>query len=65
MKRFAVILLTLSLGFVACAHDHALSRGDIAAMQTDSPAISPWSGPVPNEEIEEARPPVRSVADVK
>jgi len=54
MKRFAPILLALSLGFAACAHDHALSRGDLAAMQNDSPAISPWSGPVPNEVIEEA-----------
>jgi hypothetical protein len=47
------ILLALSLTFVACAHDHALTRGDVAAMQNDSPAISPWSGPVPNETIEQ------------
>ncbi len=51
--RFATILLALSLGFAACAHDHALTRDDVAAMQNDSPAISPWSGPVPNEAIEE------------
>ena len=53
MNRFATILLTLSLGFAACAHDHALTRGDVAAMQNDSPAISPWSGPVPNETSEQ------------
>jgi len=53
MKRFAAILLALSLGFAACAHDHALSRDEVAAMQNDSPAISPWSGPVPNEAIEQ------------
>ncbi len=65
MKRFAAILLASSLGFAACAHDHALSRADVAAMQTDSPAISPWSGPVPNEAIEEAPPPVRGAGDVR
>jgi hypothetical protein len=53
MNRFATILLALSLGFAACAHDHALTRGDLAAMQNDSPAISPWSGPVPNETSEQ------------
>jgi hypothetical protein len=53
MKRFATILLVLSLGLAACAHDHALTRGDVAAMQNDSPAISPWSGPVPNETSEQ------------
>jgi hypothetical protein len=49
------ILLALSLTLAACAHDHALTRADVAAMQNDSPAISPWSGPVPNEASEEAR----------
>jgi hypothetical protein len=53
MNRFATILLALSLGFAACAHDHELTRGDLAAMQNDSPAISPWSGPVPNETSEQ------------
>lgn len=48
------LLLALSLGFAACAHDHALTRADVAAMQNDSPAISPWSGPVPNETSEQA-----------
>jgi hypothetical protein len=65
MKIFVPILLALSVGFAACAHDHALSRGDLAAMQIDSPAISPWSGPVPNEIIEEAPPPARAAGDVK
>ena len=65
LKRFGAILLASSLGFAACAHDHALSRGDVAAMQNDSPAISPWSGPVPNEVIEEAPPPVRAAGEVK
>jgi len=65
MKRFAPILLALSLGFAACAHDHALSRGDLAAMQNDSPAISPWSGPVPNEVIEEAPFQEEGAGDVK
>jgi len=41
MKRFAAILLASSLGFASQRSDHALSRGDVAAMQTDSPAISP------------------------
>jgi hypothetical protein len=50
------ILLALSMVFAAaCAHDHALTRADMAAMRNDSPAISPWSGPVPNETSEEAR----------
>jgi hypothetical protein len=53
MNRFATILLSLSLGLAACAQDHALTRGDVAAMQNDSPAISPWSGPVPNETSEQ------------
>jgi len=48
------ILLVLSLAFAACAHDHALTRDDLAAMQNDSPAISPWSGPVSNETSEVA-----------
>ncbi len=65
MKRFAPILLALSLGFAACAHDHALSRGDLAAMQNDSPAISPWSGPVPNEAMEEAPSQEEGAGDVR
>ena len=31
MKRYATILLALSLGFAACAHDHALERHEVAA----------------------------------
>jgi hypothetical protein len=49
--RVAAVLLLASLGLSACAHDHALDRADIAAMKNDTPAISPWSGPVPNEVI--------------
>ncbi len=51
MSRLTAVLLALSPGFAACAHDHALDRGDVGAMQNDSPAISPWSGPVSNEAI--------------
>jgi hypothetical protein len=48
MNRFA-ILLALTLGLAACAHDHVFDRRDVAAMQNDSPAISPWPGLVPGE----------------
>jgi hypothetical protein len=46
MNRMAAILILLSLGFAACAHDHALERSEVAAMKNDTPAISPWLGPV-------------------
>jgi hypothetical protein len=55
MTRLAAILLALSPGVAACAHDHALDRGDVGAMQHDSPAISPWPGPVSNEAIQPDR----------
>jgi hypothetical protein len=42
MIRASAILL---LGGVACAHDHALDRRYVGAMQNASPAISPWTGP--------------------
>ena len=51
MSRFKAVLITLSLGLAACAHDHALGRRDIAAMKNDSPAISPWAGSIPGDEI--------------
>jgi hypothetical protein len=50
--RVAALLLLVSMGLSACAHDHALDRQDIAAMQNDSPAISPWLGPAPDEVIQ-------------
>jgi hypothetical protein len=65
MNRIAAILITLSLAFAACAHDHALGRRDVAAMQNDSPAISPWLGPVPNDGIEEDRLYSRGPGDEK
>jgi hypothetical protein len=55
MRRLAVaaLLLLSSLGYVACAHDHALDRHDVARMQNDSPAISPWSTPIPSDPVEQ------------
>jgi hypothetical protein len=41
------MVILLSLGLAACAHDHAFARSDVAAMRNNSPAISPWSEPVP------------------
>ena len=35
----------LFLGIAACAHDHALNRGEVGAMKNDSPVTSPWYGP--------------------
>jgi hypothetical protein len=43
MTRLAAILFLCA---AACAHDHALDRGEVGAMKNASPAISPWSGPV-------------------
>ena len=57
MSRLTAVLLALSPGFAACAHDHALGRSDVAAMQNDSPAISPWVGPVSNEMGEDPQGP--------
>jgi hypothetical protein len=45
MKRAAAVLL---IAVAACAHDHALDRGQIRAVENSSPAISPWPGPVEN-----------------
>ena len=42
MSRLAAILF---LGVAACAHDHALNRGEVGAMKNDSPVTSPWYGP--------------------
>ena len=55
MRRlaFAALLLLSSLGYAACAHDHALDRHDVAQMQNDSPAISPWSTPIPSDPVEQ------------
>ncbi len=47
MSRLAAMVILLSLGLAACAHDHAFARSDVAAMRNNSPAISPWSEPVP------------------
>ena len=43
MSRVAAISFLFA---AACAHDHALNRGEVGAMKNASPAISPWSGPV-------------------
>jgi hypothetical protein len=51
MSRLAPVSLVLSLGLAACAHDHALDRGDVGGMKNDSPAISPWSGPIHSDPI--------------
>jgi hypothetical protein len=53
MNRFAILLLVSSLGFAACAHDHALDRHDLVEMQNDSPAISVWSAPISNDVIDQ------------
>ena len=48
MIRVAAMLFlaaTLFLGVAACAHDHALDRRAVRAMENASPAISPWIGP--------------------
>jgi hypothetical protein len=42
MGRVAAIFLLLAAG---CAHDRALDRREVAAMENASPAISPWAGP--------------------
>jgi hypothetical protein len=55
MSRIAGILMLLSLGLAACAHDHAFDRHDVAAMKNDSPAISPWAAPVPEGAVEQDR----------
>jgi hypothetical protein len=39
--RVAAALLLL--GAAACAHDRALDRRQVSAMQNASPAISPWA----------------------
>jgi hypothetical protein len=54
MSRFIAILLASSLSFAACAHDHAVGRREVAAIQNDSPAISPWPWPLPNDAIQES-----------
>jgi hypothetical protein len=63
MKRFALVAVMLSLGFAACAHDHGLERQEVETMQNDSPAISPWTGPIPNEAIQQDRLYVRGFGD--
>jgi hypothetical protein len=57
MKRLAAIVMMLSLGLAACAHDHAFARSDVAAMRNNSPAISPWSEPVPGDALQSTRGP--------
>jgi hypothetical protein len=59
MNRIVAILMFLSLGAAACAHNPALDRGDVAAMRNDGPAISPWSEPIPGESMMEDRIPAR------
>ncbi len=51
MSHIATIMLVLSLGVAACAHDPGYGRRDVAAMQNDGPVLSPWYGPVPNDAI--------------
>jgi hypothetical protein len=51
MRRYATILLALSLGSAACLHDRGAERRDVAEMQNDGPVVSPWYGPVPNDTI--------------
>jgi hypothetical protein len=53
MKRFTVLVLLSFLGFAACAHDHALDRRDVVAMENDSAAISVWSTPIADDPIEQ------------
>jgi hypothetical protein len=55
MSRSAALLMLLSLGFVACAHNQALGRGSVAASQYNSPAISPWPWSLPNDPAQQAR----------
>jgi hypothetical protein len=43
VRSVAAILL---LGAAACAHDHALDRRQVRAMENTTPVISPWPGPV-------------------
>ena len=43
MRRLLAAILFL--GIAACAHDHALNRGEVGAMKNDSPVTSPWYGP--------------------
>jgi hypothetical protein len=50
-------VMILSLGLAACAHDHAFARSDVAAMRNNSPAISPWSEPVPGDALQSTRGP--------
>jgi hypothetical protein len=61
MSRIAAILL---LGAAACAHDHALDRGDVGEMKNASPAISPWPGPIADPVAAgSADAPARAVVD--
>ena len=61
MTRFAAISFMFA---AACAHDHALDRGQVGAMKNASPAISPWAGPAADPVGEEsADAPVVAVVD--
>jgi len=44
----ARLAITLLLFAAACAHDHALDRREVRAMENSTPVISPWPGPVEN-----------------
>jgi hypothetical protein len=46
-KRIAGPLAVVLLSFAAaCAHDHALDRREVRAMENSTPVISVWPGPV-------------------
>jgi hypothetical protein len=65
MSRSAALLMLLSLGFTACAHNQALGRGSAGTTHYDSPAISPWPWSLPNDPAQEARLYSRGAGDAK
>jgi len=48
LSRASSVAAVLLLFLAACAHDRALDRREVGAMENASPAISPWAGPVGN-----------------
>ena len=43
--KWSLIATMLFLG-AACAHEHAIDRDEVGAMENASPAVSPWTGPM-------------------
>jgi hypothetical protein len=52
-RRWAAFVPAALLCLSACAHQQTVPPSAVEAMQSDSPAISPWAEPPPNVSIEE------------